>query len=66
MEFQNKMYQLDIPKQQQTALDILRDYMISKSINVIKYNDLFIGNIIFTKKPALTMFRYQNVNEGVF
>ena len=66
MEFQNKMNQLDFPKQQQTALDILRDYMISKSIIVIEHDDLFIGDVIFNKEPNLEMFRYKNVNEGVF
>ena len=66
MEFQNKMEQLDFPKQQQTALDILRDYMISKSITIIEHDDLFIGDVIFNKEPDLEMFRYKNVNEGVF
>ena len=46
MEFQNKLNQLDFPKQQQTALDILRDYNISKRIIVIEH-DLFIGDFIF-------------------
>ena len=66
MEFQNKMNQLDFPKQQQTALDILRDYIISKSIIVIEHDDLFSGDVIFNKEPDLEMFRYKNVNEGVF
>ena len=66
MEFQNKIDQLDFPKQQQTALDILRDYMISKSITVIEHNDFFIGDAIINQEPDLTMFRYTNVNEGVF
>ena len=66
MEFQNKMNLLDFPKQQQTALDILRDYMISKSIIVIEHDDLLIGDVIFNKEPDLEMFRYKNVNEGVF
>ena len=39
MVFQNKMYQLDFPKQQQTALDMLRDFMILKSITVIEHDD---------------------------
>ena len=66
MEFQNKIDQLDFPKQQQTALDILRDYIISKSIIVIEHDDLFICDVIFNKEPELKMFRYKNVNEGVF
>ena len=66
MEFQNRIDQLDFPKQQQTALDILRDYMISKSIIVIEHDDLFIGDVIFNKEPDLAMFRYKKVNKGVF
>ena len=66
MEFQNKMDQIDFPKQQQTALDILRDYMISKSIIVSEHDDLFIGDVIINKEPDLEMFRYKNVNKGVF
>ena len=57
---------LDFPKQQQTALNILRDYMISKSIVDIEHDDLFIGDVIFKKEPDFEMFRYKNVNEGVF
>ena len=66
MEFQNKIDKLDFPKHQQTALEILRDYMISKSIIVIEHDDLFIGNVIVNKEPDLVLFRYKNVNEGVF
>ena len=66
MEFQNRMDQLDFPKQQQTALNILRDYMISKSITIIEHDDLCIGDVIINKEPDLAMFRYNNVNEGVF
>ena len=66
MEFQNSMDQLEFPKQQQTALNILRDYMISKSTTVIEHDDLFIRDVIFNKEPDLAMFRYKNVNEGVF
>ena len=56
MEFQHKMDKLDFPKQQKTALDILRDYMISKSIIVIEHDDLFIGDVNFNKEPDLEMF----------
>ena len=41
MVFQNRMDQLDFFKQQQTALDILRDFMFLKGITVIKHHDLF-------------------------
>ena len=61
--FQNRIDQLDFPQQQQTALNILKDYMISKSIAVIKHNDLFYGDLIFNDEPDLAMFRYKNENE---
>ena len=40
--------------------------MISKSITIIKHDDLFIGDVIINKEPDLAMFRYKNVNEHVF
>ena len=39
--FQHRMDQLDFPKQQQTALEMLRDFMIIKSITVIEHDDRF-------------------------
>ena len=60
MVFQNRMDQLDFPKQQQTALDMLRDFMIFKSITVIEHHDLFFGDAIFNVEPDLAMFRYKN------
>ena len=63
MVFQNKIDQLDFLQQQQTDLNILRDYMISKSIAVIEHNDLFYGDLIFNDKPDLAMFRYKNENK---
>ena len=59
MVFQNRMDQLDFSKQQQTALNILRDFMILKSIIVIEHDDLFVGDAIFTDEPDLAMFRYK-------
>ena len=59
MVFQNRMDQLDFPKQQQTALDMLRDFMILKSIIVIEHDDLFIGDATFNEEPDLAMFRYR-------
>ena len=53
MEFQNRLEQLDFPKKQQTALNILRDYMISKNIAVIEHEDFFIGDANFNKEPDL-------------
>ena len=63
MEFQNKLEQLDFPKQQQTPLNILRDYMISKNIALIEHDDFFIGDAIFNDDPALATFRYKNTND---
>ena len=45
--FQNRIDKLNFSQQQQTDLNILRDYIISKSIAVIEHNDLFYGDIIF-------------------
>ena len=56
MVFQNRIDQLDFPQQQQTDLNILRDYMIFKSIAVIEHNDLFYGDLIFNEEPNLAMF----------
>ena len=47
MDFQNSIDQLDYFNQQQTLLNNLKEYMISKSITVIEHDDLFIGNAIF-------------------
>ena len=60
------MDKLDLSIQQQTALNLLIDYMIFKSNTVIEHNDLFIGDVICNKNPDLEMFRYKNLNEGVF
>ena len=64
MVFQNRIDKLDFPQQQQTDLNILRDYMISKSIAVIEHNDLFYGDLIFNDEPDLAMFRYKNENKN--
>ena len=56
MVFQNGMDLLDFPKQQQTALDMLRDFMILKSITVIEHDDLFVGDAIFTMNPISQCF----------
>ena len=55
MVFPNRMNQLDFVKQQQTALDMLRDYIIFKSITVIEH-DLFFGYAIFNDEPDLAIF----------
>ena len=59
MVFQSKIDQLDFPKQQQTALDILRDFMFLKGITVIEHDDLFFGDAIFAEEPDLAMLRYK-------
>ena len=41
MVFKSRMDQLDFLKQQQTAVDILRDFMFLKGITVIEH-DLFL------------------------
>ena len=59
MVFQNRIEQLDFPDKQHTALDMLRDFMILKSITVIEHDDLFFGDEIFNDDPDLAMFRYK-------
>ena len=63
--FQNRMDKLDFPKQQQTALDMLRDYMMLKSITVIEHYDLLFGDAIFNDEPDLTMFRNKKENKKI-
>ena len=65
MVLQNRMDQLEFPKQQQTALDMLRDFMILKSITVIKNNDLFFNDAIFNDEPDFAMVRYKQENKIV-
>ena len=38
---------------------MLREFMIFKSITVIKRDDLFFGDAIFNDEPDLAMFRYK-------
>ena len=56
MVFQNRIDQLYFPKQQQTNQNILRDYMISKSIDVIENNDLFTVTLFLTKNQISQCF----------
>ena len=65
MVFQNRMDQLDFPKQQQTALDILRDFMFFKGITVIEHDDLFYGDAIFTDEPDRALFRYKKEDKKI-
>ena len=59
MVFQNRIDQLDFPDKQHTALDMLKDFMILKSITVIEHDDLFFGEAIFNDEPDLALFRYK-------
>ena len=59
------MDQLDFPKQQQTALDMLRDFIILKSITVIEHDDLFFGDANFNDEPDLEMVRYKKEKQIV-
>ena len=63
MVFHNRIDQVDFSQQQRTNLNILRNYMISKSIAVIQHNDLFYGDLIVNDEPDLAMFRYKNEYE---
>ena len=58
MVFQNRIDQLDFPDKQHTALDMLKDFMIFKSITVIEH-DLCFGEAVFNDEPDLAMFRYK-------
>ena len=51
MVFQNRINQLDFVYKQHTALDMLKDFMILKSITVIEHYDLFFGKAILTMNP---------------
>ena len=65
MVFQNKMDQLEFSKQQQKALEILRDFMFLNSIAVIEHNDLFFGDAIFAEEPNLAMLGYKKENKTI-
>ena len=59
MVFQNRIDQLDFPDKQHTALDMLRDFLILKSITVFEHDDLFFTGAIFNADPDLAIFRYK-------
>ena len=65
MLFQNRIDQLDFPDQQNTALDMLKDFMILKSITVIEHDDLFFGEVIFNDEPDLALFRYKKEEKKI-
>ena len=51
--------EIDFSKQQQTALDMLRDFMILKSIIVTEHDDFFFGDAIFNDLLDHAMFRFK-------
>ena len=63
MVFPNRMNELNFPKQQQTALDMLKDFMICTSITVTVHNDFFFGDGICNDGFDLAMFRYKKENK---
>ena len=44
---------------------MLKDFMILKSITVIKHDDLLFGDAIFNDEPDLAMFRYKTEKQIV-
>ena len=65
MVFQNRIDQLDFPDKQHTALDMLKDFMILKSITVIEHDDLDFGEAIFNNEPDLAMFRFKKEDKKI-
>ena len=57
MVFQNRTDQLDFTDKQHTALYMLKDFMILKSITVIEHDDFLFGEAIFNDELDLAMFR---------
>ena len=53
------MDQLYFTDKQHTALNMLRDFMILKSITVIEHDDLVFGGAIFNDDPDHAMLRYK-------
>ena len=51
MVFQNRIDKLDFPDKQHTAVDILKDFMILKSITIIEHDDLFSVKLFSTMNP---------------
>ena len=65
MVFNNRIDQLNFPKQQQTALDILRDFMFLTGITVIEHDDLFIADAFFADKHDLALFLYKKEDKKI-
>lgn len=63
MVFQNRIDELDFPQQQQITLNILKEYIISKSITIIEQEDLFFDGATSHDKLELAMFRYKDEYE---
>ena len=65
MVFQNRIDQHDCFDQQHTALDMLKDFMILKSITVIEHDDLCFGEAIFNDEPDLAMYWYKKEDKKI-
>ena len=63
--FQNRIDQLDFPDQHHTALNMLKDFMILRSITVIEHDDLIFGEAILNDKPDLAMFRHKKEDKKI-
>ena len=61
MKFKNKIIQTDL-QQNQTSLDILKDYMYSKGITILKHDDFFF-NAGGNNEPYLHVFRFKQNDE---
>ena len=57
MLFQKRIDQLDFNDKQHTTLDMLKDFIILKSITVIEHDNLCFGEAIFNNEPDRAMFR---------
>ena len=63
--FQNRMDELDFPKLQQTALNILRNFMFHKGITVIVHDDLVFCDAIFADESDLALSGYTIENKKI-
>ena len=59
MVFQNRIDQLESFDKQHTALNMLKTFMILKSITAIEHDDFLVGGTIFDGDPDLEMFWYK-------
>ena len=62
MMLHKSMDKLEVLKQQKTALNILRDFMIFKSITVIEHK-VFFCSASSNHKPHFKLFRFKQIDE---